>query len=57
MELAVYVDLGESGPLRIEFEPLADALIAENVEGLDVAITTRLKGIDETACKFALGSV
>ena len=57
MELAVHVDLGECGPLRIEFEPLADALITKNIEGLDVAIATWLKGIDEAACKFALGSI
>ena len=49
--------MGESGPLCIEFEPLADALIAENIEGLDVAIASWLKGIDKTACKFTLGSV
>lgn len=31
-------DLRESWPIRVEFEPLADSLILQDVEGLDVAV-------------------
>ena len=57
LESALNVDLRERRPLRVEFEPLADALVAQDVKRLDVAVLARLKRVDKTPGKFAFRSV
>ena len=57
LEDSLDVHLWESGPLSVELKPLANPLVTQNIEGLDVAVATWLQSVDQTTCELTLGSL
>ena len=57
LELAINIDLREGGPLSVEFQPLAEPFVAQDVKSLDVAVLTRCHCADQASGKFALRGI